>query len=188
MRSCLLSSKAGTLLRHGQTVTQALWKEQGCLCPLVNLECIMRHVRQSWRSPAHLRPSVVRRVWLWSGLVLFTYVVTHLANHALGLISLEAMETGRSWFLLRVAPPRWHCRPLRCAQCSYRAGAGVALPAPSLPPPTLGSTATPARAEHPAAPRDAYSRDPSVARLVQTPLTRTRVWSCSIGSSAQTSA
>src|SRR4029453_6421792 len=46
----------------------------------------------------------------------------------------------------RVAPPRWHGRPLRCAQCAYRAGAGVALPAPSLPPPTLGSIATPTRA------------------------------------------
>src|SRR5215468_4198633 len=66
----------------------------------------------------------------------------------------------------RVAPPRWHGRPLRCAQCSYRASADVALPAPSLPPPTLGSTATPARAEYPAAPRDAYRRDPPVARLV----------------------
>jgi len=43
---------------------------------------------------------VVRRVWLWPGLVLFTYVATHLANHALGLISLEAMETERDWFLL----------------------------------------------------------------------------------------
>ena len=65
----------------------------------------MRHVIQSWRSPAWRRPvrvhaSAVRRVWLWSGLVLFTYVATHLANHALGLISLEAMETGRDWFLL----------------------------------------------------------------------------------------
>ena len=60
----------------------------------------MRYVAQSWRSPVRVRPSVVRRVWLWSGLVLFTYVATHLANHALGLISLEAMETGRNWFLL----------------------------------------------------------------------------------------
>ena len=60
----------------------------------------MRHVGQSWRSPGRVRPSVVRRVWLWSGLVLFTYVATHLANHALGLVSLEAMETGRAWFLL----------------------------------------------------------------------------------------
>ena len=65
----------------------------------------MRYVIQSWRnsawrSPVRVRPSVVRRVWLWSGLVLFTYVATHLANHALGLISLEAMETGRDWFLL----------------------------------------------------------------------------------------
>jgi adenylate cyclase len=60
----------------------------------------MRHVGQIWRSPVRVRPSMVRRVWLWSGLVLFTYVATHLANHALGLISLEAMETGRDWFLL----------------------------------------------------------------------------------------
>jgi len=59
----------------------------------------MRHVVQSWRSPAwrspvRMRPSVVRRVWLWSGLVLFTYVATHLANHALGLISLEEWKPG----------------------------------------------------------------------------------------------
>src|ERR687884_695190 len=73
------------------------------------MERIMRHVIQSWRSPAWRSPawrsprrvsaSAVRRVWLWSGLVLFTYVATHLVNHALGLISLEAMETGRDWFL-----------------------------------------------------------------------------------------
>jgi len=30
----------------------------------------------------------VRRVRLWTGLVLFAYVTTHLANHALGLVSL----------------------------------------------------------------------------------------------------
>ena len=40
-----------------------------------------------------------RRIRLASGLVLFAYVTTHLANHALGLISLEAMEEGRFWFL-----------------------------------------------------------------------------------------
>ncbi len=40
-----------------------------------------------------------RRVRLASGLVLFTYVTTHLANHALGLISLDAMEAGRTYFL-----------------------------------------------------------------------------------------
>src|SRR5215813_9555198 len=48
----------------------------------------------------------------------------------------------------RVAPPCWYGCPLRRAQCAYHAGAGVALPASSLPHPTLGSTATPARAEH----------------------------------------
>ena len=32
------------------------------------------------------------RLRLWSGCVLFTYVATHLVNHALGLVSLDAME------------------------------------------------------------------------------------------------
>jgi adenylate cyclase len=41
----------------------------------------------------------VRRVRLASGLVMFTYVTLHLANHALGLVSLEAMESGRVYFL-----------------------------------------------------------------------------------------
>jgi adenylate cyclase len=42
----------------------------------------------------------LRRVRLTTGLVLFTYLATHLANHALGLISLDAMEWGRQAFLL----------------------------------------------------------------------------------------
>ncbi|HEV8441796.1 MAG TPA: adenylate/guanylate cyclase domain-containing protein [Methylomirabilota bacterium] len=36
---------------------------------------------------------------LWSGCVLFTYVALHLSNHALGLISLDAMDAGRVWFV-----------------------------------------------------------------------------------------
>ena len=35
----------------------------------------------------------------WSGMVLFAYLVTHFLNHALGLVSLEAMEMGRGWFV-----------------------------------------------------------------------------------------
>ena len=42
----------------------------------------------------------VRRTRLLTGLILLTYLSTHLLNHALGLISLDAMEWGRSWFLL----------------------------------------------------------------------------------------
>jgi adenylate cyclase len=42
---------------------------------------------------------VVRRIRLVSGLVLLTYLATHFINHSLGLISLEAMEAGRIWFL-----------------------------------------------------------------------------------------
>jgi adenylate cyclase len=41
----------------------------------------------------------VRRLRLGSGLALFSYVTTHFANHALGLVSLSAMEAGRDWFL-----------------------------------------------------------------------------------------
>jgi adenylate cyclase len=42
----------------------------------------------------------VRRTRLVTGLILLTYLTTHLLNHALGLISLDAMEWGRQWFLL----------------------------------------------------------------------------------------
>lgn len=44
---------------------------------------------EHWRS--RIRP--------WTGAILFTYVTTHLLNHALGLVSLDAMEAGRWWFL-----------------------------------------------------------------------------------------
>ena len=43
---------------------------------------------------------------LTSGLVLFTYITMHLANHALGLVSLAAAETG-----LLVAVLVWHSWP-----------------------------------------------------------------------------
>jgi adenylate cyclase len=41
----------------------------------------------------------VRRTRLITGLTLLTYLTTHLLNHSLGLISLDAMEAGRVWFL-----------------------------------------------------------------------------------------
>jgi adenylate cyclase len=43
---------------------------------------------------------VVRQIRLWTGLVLFTYLTTHFLNHALGLVSLEAMAVGQEWFVL----------------------------------------------------------------------------------------
>ena len=42
---------------------------------------------------------MIGRIRLWSGYVLFFYVVTHLLNHALGLISLRVLEAGRVWFV-----------------------------------------------------------------------------------------
>jgi adenylate cyclase len=41
----------------------------------------------------------IRRTRIVTGLVLFTYLTTHLLNHSLGLISLDTMEAGREWFL-----------------------------------------------------------------------------------------
>jgi adenylate cyclase len=42
---------------------------------------------------------MVRRLRLISGLVLFTYVLTHLLNMALGLVSFPVLEAGRQLFL-----------------------------------------------------------------------------------------
>ena len=42
---------------------------------------------------------MIGRVRLWSAYVLFFYVVTHLLNHALGLISLRVLEVGRTWLV-----------------------------------------------------------------------------------------
>ena len=42
---------------------------------------------------------MIGRVRLWSAYVLFFYVVTHLLNHGLGLISLRVLEVGRTWFV-----------------------------------------------------------------------------------------
>ena len=49
--------------------------------------------------PTLSRTAMTRRVRLTTGLVLFTYVSTHLINHALGLFGLGAMEAGREVFL-----------------------------------------------------------------------------------------
>lgn len=46
-------------------------------------------------SPRGLSVARVRQIRLYSGLILFAFVSTHLLNHALGLISLQAMEAGR---------------------------------------------------------------------------------------------
>ncbi len=42
---------------------------------------------------------MIRRLRLISGLTLFVFLTTHLINHALGLISLSALESGREVFL-----------------------------------------------------------------------------------------
>lgn len=44
-----------------------------------------------------LRGGHVQRLRLAAGLVLFAFVTTHLFNHALGLVSLDAMQTMQTW-------------------------------------------------------------------------------------------
>src|SRR5213594_4281829 len=46
-----------------------------------------------------MTPVLIRRVRLGAAFVLFAYLILHFSNHALGLISLDAMEAGRRWFL-----------------------------------------------------------------------------------------
>ena len=43
---------------------------------------------------------MTRRLYVITGLVLFGYLLTHLLNHTLGLVSLRALDTGREAFLL----------------------------------------------------------------------------------------
>src|SRR4029450_503669 len=49
-------------------------------------------------TPA-LNPIPGRRPRLGAALVLLTYLILHFSNHALGIISLDAMAAGRWWFL-----------------------------------------------------------------------------------------
>lgn len=63
---------------------------------------VLRAAAVSATRPAHGGASTaawVRLVRLVAGLTLLTFLTTHLLNHALGLVSLGAMETGRPWFL-----------------------------------------------------------------------------------------
>ncbi|WP_262297283.1 adenylate/guanylate cyclase domain-containing protein [Microvirga sesbaniae] len=46
-------------------------------------------------SEIHLQ---TREIRLFTGLVLGAFLLTHFSNHALGLVSVEAMEAGRAWF------------------------------------------------------------------------------------------
>jgi adenylate cyclase len=57
-------------------------------------------------SPGTTELKIPRDLRFASGLVLFAYITTHLSNHGLGLISLDAAETGL-WLLTAM----WHSLP-----------------------------------------------------------------------------
>jgi hypothetical protein len=72
---------------------------------------------------------MVGRLLLWSGYVLFFYVVTHLLNHALGLISLGARSRPGVVRLPLAQPDRADRSSARCSaisswRCGRSTGAG----------------------------------------------------------------
>jgi adenylate cyclase len=67
------------------------------------------------------RPAGVRSVRLTSGLVLFTYVGTHLLNHSLGNISLAWLE--RDLLVQKFIWQGWHGRALRRPGYAFLPGA-----------------------------------------------------------------
>src|SRR5580704_14547099 len=70
--------------------------------------------------------SMTRRLRLFSGLVMLAYVTMHLLNHAVGLISLEAMENVL-WYIFRI----WTNRPAQLLlYCSFLVHYALALYAP----------------------------------------------------------
>jgi adenylate cyclase len=66
---------------------------------------------------------MIRRLRLFSGLVMLAYVTMHLLNHAVGLISLEAMENVL-WYIFRI----WTNRPAQLLlYCSFLVHYALAL-------------------------------------------------------------
>ena len=63
----------------------------------------MTHHDVALPSAPSLRRASLRQIRLWTGLVLFAFALSHLLNHAVGLVSVDAMEAVRSW---RVAVTR----------------------------------------------------------------------------------
>jgi adenylate cyclase len=54
---------------------------------------------------------MIGRIRLGSGLIMLTYIAMHLGNHALGLVSIDAM----GWVLRRIVMPFWALPPMTAA-------------------------------------------------------------------------
>jgi adenylate cyclase len=57
----------------------------------------MTHLDVALPSAPAQRHASLRQLRLATGLVLFAFALTHLLNHAVGLVSIDAMEAVRSW-------------------------------------------------------------------------------------------
>ena len=108
-------------------------------------------------------PQLVNRIRLATGLVLFAYATTHLLNHSLGLISLDAMDAGAAHFRRAVVQPD---RPDAALwQPDHPSGAGVLVDLPAAQPAhaRCGKRHSFARAADPAAAGDSHHRFPRLA-------------------------
>ena len=96
------------------------------------------------------RGDLLQRLRLASGLVLFTFAATHFLNHALGLVSLDAMQEMQAW--RKVVTRSWIGlgRPARRVPHPHRAGALQDLAAADLEAAVLGGGADRHRPFHPA--------------------------------------
>src|SRR5438132_1258209 len=66
--------------------------------PRASRTCRSPKTRLASTSPPGYAIST-RRLRLACALILVAYLVTHFANHALGLVSVRAADAGRSWFI-----------------------------------------------------------------------------------------
>ena len=132
--------------------------------------------------------ALLRNARLASGLVLMVFVVTHLANHALNLISLETAEAGRHVFLAVWRNPLGDGPALRFAARPFRAGAARALPPAHAGHAGARGGAGRARAADPAACRRACRRNAPASRIVRRPTTPTNMWCARCGSPRRRSA
>ena len=86
-----------------------------------------------------------RRLRIVTGLILAVYILTHLFNHSLGLLSLEAMETMRKTRDAVLAKLVWRPFDLRLAVNPLRHGISVAVPTQKFAHATLGTGSTATR-------------------------------------------
>ena len=106
----------------------------------------------------------LRQIRLASGLILFTYATLHFANHALGNISVAAMDSGARLPEAGLAVAAGRADPLRCPVHPHGSGLLGALRAPTIPLDADRGDPARARPRHSVPARRPFRRDARVAQ------------------------